>query len=399
MRENHFDHSGLPKDRVGYGVIGAGWMGHVHARAAVRLAHHYGDLPLRPVLMAVADTLPEHRDAFVNQLGPVRAYEDWRSIVDDPEIGIVSVTVPNALHAEIGEAVARAGKHLWVEKPVGLGAADCQRVVTAVRAAGVQAAVGFNYRNFPMVERARELIDSGAIGTPTHASFRTLSDYAADPGGTLSWRYTYAQGGHGILADLGSHGFDLIRNLLGDIDELVADTSTFIDRRPIAAPGSSHFATVDVHDVGIDFGEVENEDFFCAIVRMVNGAQVTYEAGRTAVGDQCNYGFQVHGSQGSLSWDFRRSDELSICVGDGYQGRSTQVAYGGPGDGEYGRFQPGAGVAIGYDDSKVIELARLLQSIALGKPIGATIEDALWAARANEAVVASAATRSWESVR
>ena len=159
MKENHFDQSALPKDRLGYGVIGAGWMGHVHARAVVRLAHHYGDLSLRPVLMAVADTLPEHRDAFVNQLGPVRAYEDWRSIVDDPEIGIVSVTVPNALHAEIGEAVARAGKHLWVEKPVGLGAADCQRVVTAVRAAGVQAAVGFNYRNFPMVERARELID------------------------------------------------------------------------------------------------------------------------------------------------------------------------------------------------------------------------------------------------
>lgn len=399
MRENHFDHSGLPKVRVGYGVIGAGWMGHVHARAAVRLAHHYGDLPLRPVLMAVADTLPEHRDAFVNQLGPVRAYEDWRSIVDDPEIGIVSVTVPNAFHAEVGEAVARAGKHLWIEKPVGLCAADCQRVVTAVRAAGVQAAVGFNYRNFPMVERARELIDSGAIGSPTHASFRTLSDYAADPGGTLSWRYTYAQGGHGILADLGSHGFDLIRMLLGDIDELVADTSTFIERRPIAKPGSSHFATVDVLGVGIDFGEVENEDHFCAMVRMTNGALVTYEAGRTAVGDQCNYGFQIYGTQGSLSWDFRRSDELSICVGDGYQGRPTQVAYGGPGDGEYERFQPGAGLAIGYDDSKVIELARLLQSITLNKPIGATVEDALWAARANEAVVASAAARSWESVR
>lgn len=83
-------------------------------------------------------------------------------------------------------------------------------------------------------------------------------------------------------------------------------------------------------------------------------------------------------------------------MGDGHQGRPTQVAYGGPGDGEYHRFQPGAGVAIGYDDSKVIELARLMQSIALGKPIGATIEDALWASRANEAVVASASSRNWE---
>lgn len=398
MSASSSEQSGSTTNRIGYGVIGAGWMGHVHARAAARLAHHYADLPLRPALVAVADTLPEHRDAFVNQLGPVRAHEDWRSIVDDPDIGIVSVTVPNALHAEIGEAVARAGKHLWIEKPVGLSATDCQRVATAVRESGVQAAVGFNYRNFPMVERARELIVSGEIGSPTHASFRTLSDYAADPGGTLSWRYTHAQGGHGILADLGSHGFDLIRMLLGDIDELVADTSTFIERRPLAKPGSSHFAIVDLLDSGIEFGDVENEDYFCAIVRMSNRALVTYEAGRTAVGDQCNYGFHIHGAHGSLSWDFRRSDELSICVGDGHQGRPTQVAYGGPGDGEYQRFQPGAGVAIGYDDSKVIELARLMQSIAFGKPIGATIEDALWASRANEAVVASASSRNWERV-
>lgn len=385
-------------NRIGHGIIGAGWMGHVHARATARLAHHYPDLPVRTTLVAVADTLPDHLDHFVDQHGPIDAHADWRAVVDDPRIGIVSVTAPNAFHAELGEAVARAGKHLWIEKPVGLNAADCERVAVAVRAAGVHSAVGFNYRNFPMVERARDLIAGGAIGTPTHATFRTHADYAADPGGTLSWRYTYAQGGHGILADLGSHGFDLIRMLLGDIDMLVADTATFISQRPMAKPGASHFATADLSDPELEFGTVENEDFVCTMLRMANGARVTYDAGRTSVGDQCNYGFHIHGTKGALLWDFRRSDELAICTGDGYQGRATEIAYGQPGDGEYQRFQPGAGVAIGYDDSKVIELARLLGSIATGVPAGATIEDALWAARANDAVLASVASGGWESV-
>lgn len=384
--------------RIGHGVIGAGWMGHVHARATARLAHHYPDLPIRTSLVAVADTLPSHLDSFVDQHGQVLAYADWRAVVDDPRVGLISVTAPNAFHAEIGEAVARAGKHLWIEKPVGLDAADCERVAVAVRQSGVASAVGFNYRNFPMVERAAELIAAGAIGRPTHATFRTLADYAADPGGTLSWRYTTAQGGRGILADLGSHGFDLIRMLLGEIDELVADTSTFIGRRPLAKPGSSHFATVDLDDPDVEFGEVENEDYFCSLLRLANGARVTYEAGRSAIGDQCNYGFHIHGTEGAMSWDFRRSDELAVSVEGAYQGRPTQVVFGGPGDGEYQRFQPGAGVAIGYDDSKVIELARLLESIVAGEPRGATIEDALVASRANEAVLASMASGRWERI-
>jgi len=373
-------------------------MGHVHARATARLAHHYPDLPVRTKLVAVADTLPDHLDAFVEQHGSLDAHSDWRAVVDDPRVHLVSVTAPNAFHAELGEAVARAGKHLWIEKPVGLDAADCERVAVAVRAAGVASGVGFNYRNFPMVERAAELIATGRIGRPTHATFRTLADYAADPAGTLSWRYTLAQGGRGILADLGSHGFDLIRMLLGDIVELVADTATFVDRRPKARPGSSHFATADLDDPDLEFGAVENEDYFSSLLRLANGARVSYEAGRSAVGDQCNYGFHIHGTDGAISWDFRRSDELAVSIGGPHQGRPTQVVYGAPGDGEYQRFQPGAGVAIGYDDSKVVELARLLDSIASGQPRGANIEDALLAARANDAVIASMASGRWERV-
>lgn len=380
---------------LGVGVIGAGWMGQVHARSAARLRHHYPDLPVAPSVVAVADTLADHVAAFRAQHGPVRSYPDWRDLVADPAVGLVCVTAPNAFHAEMGTAVAQAGKHLWIEKPVGLRAADAAAIRDAVNAAGVHATVGFNYRNLPMVERARELIRQGAIGTPTHAYVRTLADYAAHPAGTLSWRYTISQGGHGILADLGSHGFDMIRTLLGDIDSLVADTATFISRRPHATAGASHFAMADLSDPTLRYGSVENEDYVSCLLRMTQGARVMYEAGRTSVGDQCNYGFTVHGSTGYVAWDFRRSDELALCSGDDYQVQATQVILGAPGDGEYARFQPGAGIAMSYDDTKVIELARLLAAVTGGPMLGATLDDAMRAAEANEAVLASVATGGW----
>ena len=383
---------------MGFGIVGAGWMGHVHARAITRVRHHFPDIAIAPTVTAVADTLDSHRRDFQTRHGQVTEYSDWRGLIGDPDVDVVCVTAPNSLHRQIGVAAAEAGKHLWIEKPVGLGSDDVDAVRASVTSAGVRAVVGFNYRNFPAVERARDLIRSGAIGVPTNAHLRTLADYAADPAGVLSWRFSTEQGGHGVLADLGSHGFDLMRFLVGDIEALVATTGTFIDRRPLAAPGSSHFAVVDIDDPSVEFGTVENEDYLSTLVLTASGARVTYEASRTSVGDQCTYGFTVHGTRGQVSWDFRRSDELVVAAADSYQDVATQRFFGTPGYGEYARFQPGAGNAMGYDDSKVIELARLLQAITTGVDHGATLDDAYLAARANEAAIESARTGAWVRV-
>ena len=97
-------------------------------------------------------------------------------------LGIVSITVPNFLHREIGSAFAAAGKHIWIEKPVGLSADDARAIV-----GDGQVTVGFNFRNAPAVETARDLIAGGEIGRVTHARVRLFSDYAAHPPGALSW--------------------------------------------------------------------------------------------------------------------------------------------------------------------------------------------------------------------
>ncbi|MFL6051548.1 MAG: Gfo/Idh/MocA family protein [Actinoallomurus sp.] len=382
------------EDRVvGVGVIGAGWMGHVHARAYARLPHHYPDLGIRARLVAVADTVPAQAEDFAARYAPDRVHADWPALLKDPEVEAVSVTAPNALHRDMAVAAAQAGKHLWIEKPVGLTADDARAVAEAVAAAGVQATVGFNYRNVPAVARARRLIADGAIGTPTHARVHLLTDYAAHPAGALTWRFLRAQGGSGVLGDLASHGVDLVRFLLGDLGQVVADTAVFVSRRPPAAPGGSHYAVVDAP--GEPTGEVENEDYVCALLRTRGGVRVTFEAGRAEVGEQNTYGFVVHGTEGRVGWDFRRAGALEVSAGGDYLNQPAQTVFAGPGDGEYARFQPGSGILMSYDDTKVIEAAAFLRSVDEDTPHGPTVEDAVRSAEALEAMARSADTASW----
>jgi predicted dehydrogenase len=379
----------------GVAVIGFGWMGQVHARAYARVRQHYPELPLRPVLITVADSEPERRDDAVQRYDAQTATVDWPDVLLDPRVLAVSVTAPNFLHREIGTAVAAAGKHLWIEKPVGLTADDARAVAEAVAGSGVQCTVGFNYRNAPAVEHARQLIASGEIGRVTNADFHLFADYAAHPRGALSWRFERDLGGSGVLGDLVSHGVDLARHLVGEITDLVADTATFIKQRPVPSGAGSHFAIAE----GNELGAVENEDYLGCLVRFDGGARGSVRSSRVSVGDQCTYGFTVHGTKGFVSWDFRRPGELVISAGGEYLNQTASTLFVGPGHGELAAFQPGAGIAMGYDDLKVVEAAHFLASIADGKPRGPGVADAVASAVALDAMAESALTRRWVTLR
>ena len=382
-------------DSLGVAVVGFGWMGRVHTQAYARVLHHYPQLGLRPQLVTVAEEVPGRAEEAAAQFGFASTTRDWRDVVEDPRIQAVSITAPNFLHREIGVAMAEAGKHIWIEKPVGLTTEDARAVADAVAKAGVQGAVGFNYRNAPAVEAARELIASGEIGTVTHVRVRLFSDYAAHPESALTWRYEKERGGSGVLGDLASHGADLARHLLGDIEALTADTAVFIPQRarPTGATAGHTRAT------GGELGAVENEDYVGCLLRFASGARGVLEACRVSVGEQNNYGFEVHGTRGAVFWDFRRMNELGVSRGTGYQDQPVSTVYVGPGDGEFGAFQPGAANAMGMDDLKVIEAHRFLRSIAEGKPHGATLPDAVHSAAVLEAMVQSAESGSWVSLR
>lgn len=382
---------------IGVAVVGFGWMGQVHARAWARLLQHYPDSPLRPRFVAVADPDEARRDHARTAYGFAHAHAEWQELLGRDDVDVVSVCGPNFVHREIGSAVAESGRHLWIEKPAGRGAADTASIAAAVRKAGVMSAVGFNYRNAPAVELARELVASGRLGVVETVDVRLLADYSAHPDGVLSWRFDPEYAGTGVLGDLASHGFDLALYVgggrVGPIRELVADQATFISDRPTVTGAVSHFAR------GGDGprAAVGNEDQASALLRFESGAHGYLTASRVAVGEQCSYGIEVRGTQGALSWDFRRMGELRVCLDQDFQDAAWQTRLVRPGDGELSAFQPGAGVAMGYDDLKVIEAWRLVQSISTGTPHGAGIDDAVVSAELVDAMVRSFEQKAWVS--
>ncbi|WP_306187726.1 MULTISPECIES: Gfo/Idh/MocA family protein [unclassified Streptomyces] len=379
---------------LGVAVVGFGWMGRVHTQAYVRVPHHFPQLTVRPHLVAVADEVPGRADEAAGRYGFDSATRDWREIATDPRVRAVSITAPNFLHREIGVAMAEAGKHIWIEKPVGLTADDARAVADAAARAGVQGTVGFNYRNAPAVAAARELIATGGIGTVTHVRIRLFSDYAAHPESALTWRYERERGGSGVLGDLASHGVDLARHLVGEIDSLAADTAVFVPERARPAGATAGHARA----TGGESGPVENDDYAGCLLRFASGARGVLETCRVSVGEQNAYGFEIHGTTGALFWDFRRMGELGVSRGTAYQDQPVSTVHVGPGHGEYAAFQPGAANAMGYDDLKVIEAHHFLRSVAEGTAHGATLADAVAAATALDAMALSARERRWVTV-
>jgi predicted dehydrogenase len=377
--------------QIGIGVIGLGWMGRVHTSSYRRTLEHFPDLGAVPRLVAAADVSPQRR-AHAERVGFERTAEDWRSVVEDPAVEAVSITLPNVMHREVALAAIAAGKHVWVEKPVGRGLEDTQAVAGAARAAGVINAVGFCYRLAPAVQHARQLIADGELGEVNHYRAMFLADYANRPDTAASWRFDRAQAGSGALGDLMAHVVDLTHFLVGPIERLSGRIATHIPRRPKPSAEGTHFSRVS----GGELVDVGNEDWGAAMIELRSGIVGTLEASRVVVGPHVRIRAEVHGTTGALAWDFERMNELQRFQRAGDEGYTTVFA--GPQHPGFAAFQPGAGISMGYDDLRVIEAARFLEAVKDSEQRGPGLDDMLAAARVIAAIERSAASGGWESV-
>jgi predicted dehydrogenase len=379
---------------VGIGLVGMGWMGRVHGIAYRRARDHYPDCAGVARLVVAADENEERARVAVDELGFEECTGDWRHVISHPQVEAVSITAPNRLHRELALAAATAGKHVWIEKPAGRLPEETADIAAAIEGAGVRSLVGFNYRQAPAVRHTRRLLESGALGVVDHFRSQWVAAYAASPQGALSWRFRWDEAGLGILGDLGTHAVDLAQFLLGPIVAVTARTETVVAERPLPTEAGTHFAVVD----GGELAPVENEDVVWSIVRFERGVTGTIEASRVAVGPQARYAFEVHGSEGAVSWDFERMNELLVYrpleSGDGGYARVVM----GPQYEPFGRFQPGPGISMGYDDLKVVEAATFLQSVVDGEQREPGVREALAAARVVAAMERSAASGQWEPV-
>jgi predicted dehydrogenase len=166
----------------------------------------------------------------------------------------------------------------------------------------------------------------------------------------------------------------------------------------------THFAVIEDGEMG----DVENDDYVAALVRFTGGSGThaagavgTLEASRVSVGPQCSLGFEIYGTEGSAIWNFEQMNELRLCLGRGGpanadHGYTTVLGHATLGD--YGRFQPGPGHSMSYDDLKVIEARKFLVAVGGGEQRNSTIAEALADAEVIASTAASAGDGAWHKV-
>ncbi|WP_333818244.1 Gfo/Idh/MocA family protein [Tabrizicola sp.] len=337
----------MTKPKLRIGLIGTGFMGKAHVFGFTSAPRVF-ELPYDLELHTVADITPEAAERARQTLGFAKATSDWRTIMADPEIDLVSITAPNALHKEMSLAAIAAGKHVYCEKPLAPLAADALEMTLAAEARGVKTQVGFNYLCNPMLATAREMIEAGELGEIRGYRGLHAEDYMADAQGPFTFRHDPAGGG--ALADIGSHALATAEFLCGPIARVMGDCVTMIGSRPDGKGGSRE---VQVDDVGRAF------------LRFASGATGSIEGNWIATGRKMQHDFEVYGTKGALAFSQEHFNVLHYFSTDDRKGRQGfRRIEAGPDHAPYGLFCVAAGHQIGFNDLKAIEVAGYVNAIA-----------------------------------
>ncbi len=332
-------------DPVRFALIGFGAWGSHHARAVVESP--------RAQLVAIA-ARSEQSQAAAREAHPgVRVVGDYRELLADPTIEVIDAVLPSHLHHRVGLDVLRAGKHLLMEKPMGISEVECDELVGCARERGRLLAVGHEMRLSSLWGRGKELIDAGAIGEPLYLLvelWRKPYRLGAD-----GWRYDITRVGNWILEEP-IHFFDLARWYLGSLGDPVS----------VFARANSRQAE-----------HPELQDNFSAIVNFPRGAYAVIS--QTLAAFEHHQVVKVTGTKGALwaSWggamDRTFTPTFSLKHFDGEQVREVPIAK-----------------ASGEVFELVDQVTAFCGAVREGKPLPATGEDGRWSVamclRAQESV-------------
>jgi predicted dehydrogenase len=372
---------------VRIGLIGAGAIARCHVHGYRVHDTTFPESGGTPVLEAVAEATPELATQAAARFGFRQAAPRWQAIVESPDIDVVDICVPSALHREIALQAIANGKTIYCEKPVGLSGSEAREVAVAARQAGIASLTGYTYLRNPLIGLARQLIAEGTIGDIVLFRGTHNEDYLSDPGAAFSWRCDRAVAGlAGALGDLGSHIISIALHLVGDIASVSADTRIVIGER-VAAKGSASRR------------QVSNDDQALALLRFANGVQGYVEASRIATGSKMAINYEIVGTKGALRFEGERGGELNLHVAGAAPERAgfTRILTH-PAHPFYGQISPGAGHGLSFNDHKAIEVHELMELVTKGRPPLTTLDTAARVGAVLDAVIASAASGRWTTV-
>ncbi len=268
---------------VAWGLVGCGDIARKRVAPALR------DLESCE-LVSVSRADAARAETFAKEFGAKRWHADWRELIEDPGVEAVYVATPVHLHAEQAVAAAEAGKHVLCEKPMALNVAECVRMNAAAEANGVRLGVAYYRRFYPAVERVRQILESGEIGTPVVAQVNAFERFDPAPDNPRRWLLDKRRAGGGPMFDFGCHRVEVLVNLLGDVKAVRALTGNVLFEREV-------------------------EDTACALFEFERGAQGVLSVTHAAREPQD--ALEIFGSEGSVRIDVLNEGRLRVRTNEG----------------------------------------------------------------------------------
>ncbi|MDR2433405.1 MAG: Gfo/Idh/MocA family oxidoreductase [Treponema sp.] len=373
---------------IGIGVIGCGFMGKTHTYGAKTVPLYYDNLPFLPKLVGVCDVNLKAAQQMKEQNGFEFAASDPGEILSRKDIDAVTVSTPNVFHREQILAALAAGKHVYCDKPLAASYAEALEVTDAWKKSGLIAQVAHQFRCFPAVMRAKQLLEEGRIGAIMSFHGAYLHSGSIDKNKPIGWKQDKAMGGGGVLFDLGSHILDLLRSLLGNFTELFASTRILYPERPNAAGETE---TIDA------------DDSAWVLLKLPCGAQGMVEASKIYTGTNDDFKFEIYGDKGAIRFDsnlpnwlefFDNTKSEKALGGErGYTRIETMSAFEKPGG-----FLPPAKFPLGWLRSHVHSFYNFCNSVYTGTPASPSFDDGAYILKLLETAYASAETGSWKTL-
>ena len=386
------------KGTLSVGMVGYAFMGAAHSQGW-RTAPRFFDLPLRPVMTAVAGRNADRVAAAAERLGWESTETSWQALLAREDIDLIDVCTPGNTHAEIAIAALEAGKHVLCEKPLANTVEEAEAMVAAAERArehGVRSMVGFTYRRVPAIGLARRLVAEGRIGEIHHVRAQYLQDWIVDPEAPLSWRLDKEKAGSGALGDIGAHIVDLAQFITGDAIATVTGTlETFVKERPFPTEHSGLSGTA-----GSGRGPVTVDDAAVFLARFRSGALGVFEATRFANGRKNAIRIEINGSRGSLAFDFEDMNVLHFF--DGTEESATagfrRILATEPEHPYVAAWWP-PGHLLGYEHGFTHQVVDLVTDIAHGVDPTPSFADGLQVQRVLAAVETSSETCTWQEIQ
>ncbi|WP_241981817.1 Gfo/Idh/MocA family protein [Cryobacterium ruanii] len=363
--------------RLRAGIIGGGFMAEVHARAIRANGHHAS---------GINSSTRDSTYRAADRLGISQRFKTAEDLIHAPDIDVIHICTPNALHAQLAHAAIGAGKSVVCEKPLTTSLSDAKSLVAAAARASVATAVPFVYRYYSAVREIRGRIDAGEAGQLhlLHGSY--LQDWLATKTDT-NWRVDAAQGGDSrAFADIGVHWCDLMEFVTGHrITRLSAKFLRAYEQRG---------GDARIRGVG-------TEDASTVVFETDRGAAGTVTVSQISRGRKNRLWFSFEGSESSF--EFNQENPDSFWVGGLRENRIITRGTSGIEHEDARRVSPlPAGHPSGYQDAFNVFMGDAYQSFANEdgeRPTGLpTFEDGLRAAYITDAVIRASQSEQWVAV-